>query len=526
MRSATALAALSLVVSCIAVPSFLLPASPAGLAAQAIDTAQSWLHGAIQQAKHDWQQIEEGKVEGLKVESVSMEGIEYLSLTHPAFPLHRLRVVEPELCDPTVKQLSGYLDISETKHLFFWFEESRNEPSSDPLVLWLNGGPGCSSTTGLLFELGGCNIANEGKNVTWNEHSWNNVANVLFLDQPVNVGYSYSDDETVNNSPAAAEDVYAFLMLFISKFTEYAEQDFHVAGESYAGTYIPNIGSTIFRHNTALSLAPVPTLPILNLKSLLIGDGVTDPYNQFGTVAEWACYGPYAVYDPAGPECAALPAKIQRCQNLISACYRTNSRFACVPAGIYCYSAIFGDLQDLGLNMYDVRRKCDKSKDADGPLCYREMGWMETYMNEPKNKQELGAPASVTFQSCNMQINQNFLLQGDGMHNSAALLPELIEAGIRVLLYAGEADMLVNSIGCESVLANLETSYAAAYNSAKVNNFTDSDGEVVGWTKAAGDGSGNVAFVSFHNAGHMVPHDDPVGALTMFSKWLKNKPLA
>ena len=128
------------------------------------------------------------------------------------------------------------------------------------------------------------------------------------------------------------------------------------------------------------------------------------------------------------------------------------------------------------------------------------------------------------------------------MHNSAALLPELVEAGIRVLLYAGEADMLVNSIGCESVLANLPTSYQKEYNKAKVHDFVDKKGKTVGWTKASGAGkdSGNVAFVSFHNAGHMVsrrrlfripadvkvPHDDPVGALTMFSKWLKNEPLA
>ena len=59
-----------------------------------------------------------------------------MSLTHPEFPLHRLRVVEPTLCDPNVRQYSGYLDISETKHLFFWFEESRNKPKDDPLVLW------------------------------------------------------------------------------------------------------------------------------------------------------------------------------------------------------------------------------------------------------------------------------------------------------------------------------------------------------------------------------------------------------
>jgi cathepsin A (carboxypeptidase C) len=131
------------------------------------------------------------------------------------------RAAHPAICDPDVKQISGYLDISETKHLFFWFFESRSSPSEDPLVLWLNGGPGCSSTTGLLFELGPCQVAKEGKdakvNVTDNQYSWTNKANVIFLDQPVGVGYSYSDDEQVNNSPAAAEDVYAFLTLFIGK---------------------------------------------------------------------------------------------------------------------------------------------------------------------------------------------------------------------------------------------------------------------------------------------------------------------
>jgi cathepsin A (carboxypeptidase C) len=81
---------------------------------------------------------------------------------------------------------------------------------------------------------------------------------------------------------------------------------------------------------------------------------------------------------------------------------RSGSRFACVPANLYCFSGLFGGLQDLGLNMYDVRKKCDKSEDKDGPvrflspiwdptrahhqLCYKEMGWMETYLNKPEVK--------------------------------------------------------------------------------------------------------------------------------------------
>ncbi|OCF31325.1 cathepsin A (carboxypeptidase C) [Kwoniella heveanensis BCC8398] len=501
--------------------------SPSEIATDAFNSAQSWVNGAVSSAKDKWDELESGKVDSeLKVETVEMNGIDYVSLTHPAFPQHRLRVVQPELCDPTVNQLSGYLDISETRHLFFWFEESRSKPKEDPLVLWLNGGPGCSSTTGLLFELGGCNIADKGENVTFNEFSWNNVANVLFLDQPIGVGYSYADEGEVNNSPAAAEDVYAFLMLFVSKFREYSKQEFHIAGESYAGTYIPNIASVIYKNNLALDLAPTPGVPKLNFASVMIGNGLTDPHAQFGSVPDWACNSHYAPYkDPEGPECTALRGKAPRCQNLISGCYRTNSKFACVPAALYCWS-LFNDMQQLGLNMYDVRRTCDKSPDKDGQLCYREMGWMETYLNKPEVKAQLGAPDNVQFQSCNMQINQNFLLQGDGMHNAGALLPELIESGIRVLIYSGEADMLVNAIGCARVVDNLETSHSSEYAKADKKKFKTSEGDVAGWTKSAGKGAGNVAFVGFRNAGHMVPHDDPVAALTMFSKWLANKPLA
>jgi cathepsin A (carboxypeptidase C) len=94
--------------------------------------------------------------------------------------------------------------------------------------------------------------------------------------------------------------------------------------------------------------------------------------------------------------------------------------------------------------MYDVRRKCDREKD--GELCYREMGWIETWMNDKANKVALGVDPAKDFQSCNMEVNQDFMFQGDGMHNSAALLPELINDGVRLLVYAGNADLMCNFI--------------------------------------------------------------------------------
>jgi cathepsin A (carboxypeptidase C) len=101
---------------------------------------------------------------------------------------------------------------------------------------------------------------------------------------------------------------------------------------------------------------------------------------------------------------------------------------------------------ETGLNLYDVRRKCDRSKDADGPLCYKQLNWIETWMNDAKNKAALGANPSRTFESCNMETNQAFMFQGDGMHNSALLLPELIDDGIRLLVYAGNAGKLLGTL--------------------------------------------------------------------------------
>ena len=212
------------------------------------------------------------------------------------------------------------------------------------------GGPGCSSTTGLLFELGPCQIANE-TNITYNKHSWNAHSNILFLDQPVNVGYSYSDDGSkIDRSAAAGEDVYAFFQLFFSRFPEYSKAPFHMAAESYGGTYAPNAAAIFHRKNKELSLAPVPGLSKINLASVILANGITDPYEQMASIPDWACEGPYAVYDdPQGPECQALRTKVPTCQRLVQSCYKFDSRWTCVPAYLYCWSQLLGPLQRLSI---------------------------------------------------------------------------------------------------------------------------------------------------------------------------------
>ncbi|KAF9789593.1 serine carboxypeptidase [Thelephora terrestris] len=449
-------------------------------------------------------------------------------VTHPAFSEYRLRVAEPKLCDTGVKQYSGYLDITSGKHLFFWFFESRKHPTSADFIYWTNGGPGCSSTTGLLFELGPCQIANE-TSVKYNKHSWNSHSNILFLDQPVNVGYSYSDDgSAVDRSAVAGEDVYAFFQLFFARFPQYSKAPFHMAAESYGGTYAPNAASIFHRKNKELALAPVPGMIKINLASVILANGLTDPYEQMASIPDWACEGPYAVYDdPQGPQCLSLRSKVPTCQRLIQSCYKFDSRWACIPAQLYCWSQLLGPLQQLGLNVYDVRRTCDRRED--GPLCYKALQWVESWMNDPAVKQELGVHPSLTFESCSTGVNQAFAAQADGMRNSALLLTGLVNEGVRLLVYAGTADAMCNFMGNERWVSKFENIFHEEFLYAEPTPWIiKHSGRVAGTVRTVGGGghtAGNVTFLAVDEAGHMVPYDQPEAALDMITRWVKNVPL-
>lgn len=258
----------------------------------------------------------------------------------------RAKKVDPsKLGVDTVKQYSGYLDeTEEDKHLFYCkllvtgynldlsdvdigFFESRNDPKNDPVVLWLNGGPGCSSLTGLFLELGPASLDKNLK-LHNNPHAWNANASVIYLDQPVNVGYSYSSG-SVSDTVAASKDIYALLTLFFKQFPEYAKQDFHIAGESYAGHYIPVFASEILSHKKTN----------INLKSIMIGNGLTDGLTQYQYYRPMACgKGGYpAVLSES--QCQDMDSSLPRCLNLIQSCYDSESVWSCVPASIYCNNA-------------------------------------------------------------------------------------------------------------------------------------------------------------------------------------------
>ncbi|KAI8825987.1 Alpha/Beta hydrolase protein [Fimicolochytrium jonesii] len=433
------------------------------------------------------------------------------------FPNYTLRVKEEvRLCDPDVKQYVGYVDVagkSDDKHFFFWFFESRRDPAKDPFVLWLNGGPGCSSMTGLFMELGPCRVDTGGNGTTNNPDSWNNEANLVFLDQPINVGFSYTDGgDEVTNTIDAADDVYAFLQLFLSKYNKYKDLDFHVTGESYAGHYVPAIGAKIAEENEGLKGKGKKTEKLeIKLKGLAIGNGLTDPLNQYEAYADMAAddkYGP--ILDESDIE--SMRSKWPTCKSLINSCYKYNTALTCVPGAIYCNNAMIQPFQKTGLNIYDIRHKCDPSN----PLCYSILTDIESYLNRPDIQEILQVDRQ--FEGCKQNINMRFMMAGDWMRPFVRVIPPLLAKGIKVLIYAGDADFICNWIGNKDWALALEWDGAEEFQKAK---------DIPWISKSSGKQAGEIrthdgfTFLRVYEAGHMVPYDQPKHSSEMINTFIK-----
>ncbi|KAI6246455.1 Carboxypeptidase Y A [Erysiphe necator] len=447
-----------------------------------------------------WDFITKGSdIHNLWIENSNGEREREVDGSFETYDLRTKKVDPSRLGVDTVKQYSGYLDDNENdKHLFYWFFESRNDPKNDPVLLWLNGGPGCSSLTGLFAELGPASV-NKNLTLAYNPFSWNANASVIFLDQPVNVGYSYSS-RSVSDTVAAGKDIYALLTLFFKQFPEYATQDFHIAGESYGGHYVPVFVSEILSYKNRN----------INLKSALIGNGITDPLTQYDYLRPMACgEGGYpAVLEES--QCQRMDNALPRCQSLIKNCYESESIWACVPAGIYCNNALIGPYQNSGQNVYDVRTQCEDPEN----LCYSITGWIRDYLNQKHVMNELGAEVS-SYEGCSDTINRNFLFHGDWMKPYHKLVPGILDQ-IPLLIYAGDADFICNWLGNKAWTEALEWKGKSLFNKAESKNIELGNGNKYGKIKS----SGNFTFLQIFEAGHMVPMNQPEVSLDFLNRWL------
>lgn len=350
--------------------------------------------------------------------------------------------------------------------------------------------------TGLFFELGPSKV-DSNLQLIRNDFSWNSKANVIFLDQPVNTGFSYGDG--VDTTVAASKDIYALLTLFFQQFPQYAKQDFHIAGESYAGHYIPQDAAEILSHSNG----------DINLKSILIGNGLTDAYNQYPQYPRMACGdGGYPAV-LSSSTCQKMKNAIPACQQAIQKCYDSQSDSTCRSASQACRN-VESPYFSTGLNPYDVRKQCE----GNNGLCYTGMDYVQQYLNQDSVKNALGVEVN-SFDNCNNDVNSNFHGTGDDMKPLHRNIPGVL-AKIPVLIYAGDADYICNWLGNQAWTNALDWPGHTAFNSAQTKNLTFAGGDSYGTIKSAQ----KFAFARIFGAGHLVPMDQPHSILDLVDRWI------
>lgn len=176
--------------------------------------------------------------------------------------------------------------------LFYWFFEARGSDvtvdAHTPLLIWLNGGPGASSMTGLLTEMGPYRITPEGKLIP-HPQSWTQLGHMLFFDQPVGTGYSSVRDASgyVNTQEELADQLYTALQHFFQRHPVYATSPVYICGESYAGKYVPHIAHFIHTRNASPKPADSPDV-VIRLAGMAVGNGKMWPVLQTRSVPDFA----------------------------------------------------------------------------------------------------------------------------------------------------------------------------------------------------------------------------------------------
>lgn len=419
---------------------------------------------------------------------------------------------QPTLCDANVTQYSGRLDAGPGVRYFFWFFESRSSPSTDPVVMWLSGGPGCSSQLALLALNGPCSVSQDGLSTIPNPYSWTQRANVLWLDQPSSTGFS-EGPRPRGGTEEAADNVYLFLKNFYRELPRYLSNDFYVFGESYAGHYVPAVAHHIWEQRRSGDL-------VIPLRGLGIGNGLTHPEEQFkwypsmardGGLSEGGTLNRTVMETLMTSQdiLESMQASVQPCVGLIRACNAADSSDACLIAYSVCTTTMLTPYQMTGFNLYDMRIACEVPG-----LCY-DFDRISVFLNLPETQKQLGV-LGRHWGSCNSRVNGAF--QADWMRGFHTKLPELLGDGIRVLVYAGDVDYICNWLGNKKWTLALDWEHKAAFNAAGDLDYV-----------AAGRNAGRIrsangfTFLQVFQAGHMVPMDQPEVAQVMLDDFVSGR---
>ncbi|KAL5566720.1 hypothetical protein UlMin_029884 [Ulmus minor] len=456
------------------------------------------------------------------------------------------------------KHYSGYVSIpghygKPPQNLFYYFIESERNPSEDPVVLWQNGGPGCSSMEGLVYEHGPFNfkIGNPPSSLPTlqlNEYSWSKVSNIIYLDAPNGVGFSYTEKAQMyaTGDKLMASDSHKFLLKWFETFPEFVSNQFYLAGESYAGIYVPTLAAEIVKG------IKTGANPKINFKGYMIGNGCTDEVFDDNALVPFA-HGMGLISE-------------ELFQEVEVACKGNYHK----PNDTKCIKGLEKiDDEINGLNIYDILEPCFHNPDMEAetkgnkslPISFRQLG--KTKRPFPVRKRMFGrawpfrAPVRQGLVKSWPQMASQFSimctddrvayawLNDKNVRKAIHTAPEskllswevcaedlsyssdagsmipyhrnLTQEGYRVLIYSGDHDMCVPYTGSEAWTSSLGYEILDHW-----RPWQNSDLQVAGYIQAYHN---NLTFLTIKGSGHTVPEYKPMEALDFYSRWLEGKPI-
>ncbi|KAL5730146.1 Serine carboxypeptidase-like 31 [Ranunculus cassubicifolius] len=418
---------------------------------------------------------------------------------------------------PTVgfHHYAGYLTVDEKngRALFYWFYEASDRPNEKPLVLWLNGGPGCSSVGyGATQEIGPFIVDTHGHGLKLNPFSWNKEANIIFLESPVGVGFSYSNtssDYNILGDEFTANDTYNFLHKWLAKFPSYIARDFYVAGESYAGKYVPELAELIYDRNNAFSLN-------INLKGFMLGNPETADGEDWRGMVDYAWS--HAVVSDENHKVI-----LQNCDFDSNDTWSNEECSQAVDELLKQYKEI--DIYSLYTSVC-TNRSTSSYSDKTMQVIFRTSSKMmprimggydpclDDYAHAFYNRADVQKALHVSdghhlknWTICNNTIFTEWL---DSKPSVIPIYKKLIAAGLRIWVYSGDTDGRVPVLSTRYSLSALGLPIIRAWRPWYHER------EVSGWLQEYE----GLTFATFRGAGHAVPIFKPSNSLAFFASFL------
>ncbi|KAJ9549040.1 hypothetical protein OSB04_021583 [Centaurea solstitialis] len=406
--------------------------------------------------------------------------------------------VLPKQARPTK---SGYLPINATtgSAIFYAFYEAQYPTnntclSQTPIVIWLQGGPGCSSMIGNLYELGPWRVTpsvNQQLELEPNPGSWNRIFGLLFLDSPIGSGFSIAStpEEIPTDQEAVARHLFIAIRKFVGLDPLFKSRPIYITGESYAGKYVPSIGYYILKRNPLLPLSER-----VNLHGLALGNGLTDPETQVGTYASHNYY--------LGLINEKQKTQLEKLQSEAIRLTQDGNWSDATDARLN----VLGFLQNItGLaTLYDFRRH--RPYDSD---------WVVEFLKSPEIKKAFGVNESMVFEECNDVV-------GAAMHSdvmkSVRFKVEYLVKNTKVLVYQGQCDLRDGVFSVESWMKKMKWEGLEKFLDAE-RDVWKVNGELAGYVQK----SENLSHVVILGAGHYVPTDQPVNSQAMIEDWILDR---